>query len=128
MNVFFYIYLTIFTFVVVAACVSTFAGKSEDETSTLEHALDLATAVILWTGMLMFAFKFRHAAIQYTWILLAIGSAAYVIVSSWRGRRKELADPESELTQPIIAIADVGVCLMLLPALLINILFGLASV
>lgn len=88
--------------------------------------LDFSAALILWIGMLMFAIEFRYAGIQYTWVVLAIGTAVYVVVSSWRGRRKELASPESELTQPIIAIADIGVCFMLLPALTINIVFGLA--
>lgn len=127
MHIVLYAYIAIFTLIVIAAVATIIAGKSEDDTSTFEHVLDLLAAIILWLGMLMFAIEVRNTLLQYTWIALAVFSAVYVIVSSWRARRKELSDPESEISQPIIAIADVGVCFMLLPALIINIMFGISS-
>ncbi len=101
--------------------------EPEEREPPLETFLDFLLVILLFAGMLLLAAGVDSAALKHAWKGVSVLLAVFAVISNLRGRHKDLQDPEVAEDRSLVAFADVGTLLMLLPAIGFNLYYAFSG-
>ena len=111
------IYLVLFS-------VEFFLTEPSDRDPVTSTMVDLATAIILISGMIFLAVGLRSPALMITWSVLAPVFAALQIWMSYRDRCAAFASGEVEGSPVGLVFTDFGTLFLILPSLILNLVWA----